>query len=271
MTEVPIGRWDLVHLLLSVEDRPRSSRDGADLDAVLRRAVAALAALPEPPAIEVPAPWTAPLLVEGHPCWVMETVSWLLVAGGRCVLVDVPPHPRRLAERIAELGVVPAAIVLTHGHLDHAGGVAELLAALEVPVPVHVHPADRPAVLDPRRAGPLAAAVAGDSPPADAVVDHRPVALGPAVLTPIFVPGHTRGSTVVVVEGTSRPLILSGDVLFAGGAGRCDLHGADAALAGRSLRQLLAGLPDDTVVLPGHGPLTTAGTERPRPPLLRAV
>ncbi|MFP5376730.1 MAG: hypothetical protein ACLGIO_08125, partial [Acidimicrobiia bacterium] len=73
MSDVAIDRWDLLHLLLSVERRDRTGADARDLAAVVSRAVAALADEPPAPPIPVPDVWTAPLLVEGHPGWIMET------------------------------------------------------------------------------------------------------------------------------------------------------------------------------------------------------
>ena len=154
-------------------------------------------------------------------------------------------------------------MALTHGHADHTGGVAALLEAVGRPVPVHVHPADRELVLhrDPDDAVDAAVARLG-TPPAELLVPHTTLWLGDVAIRPVRVPGHTRGSTCLVVEGTARPLLLTGDALFAGGTGRCDLPGGRRPLAERSLRELLVLLDDDVVVLPGHGPITTVGAER---------
>lgn len=102
-------------------------------------------------------------------------------------------------------------------------------------------------------------------PPEDALVpllDGDVVGAGGTTLRAVHTPGHTSGSTCLVVEGGARPLLVGGDILFAGGTGRCDLPGASRTQAEASLRALLAGLADETVVLPGHGGLTTAGDER---------
>ncbi len=263
MTEIGIDRWDLIHLLLSIDDRPRGARDGRDLTGVVTRAVDSLSSASPLPRIDVPAAWTAPLRVEGHPTWIMETNSWLLIGGGECVVVDVPPEPRALIDRMDELGVVPTAIVLTHGHLDHVGGVADLLAAFGTPIPVHVHPGDAGAVARPESGGALVAALRGlVGAPASSLVGHASLTLAGVTISPLRAPGHTIGSTCLLVEGTARPLLLSGDILFAGGVGRCDLTTGRPALAEQSLRHLLNDLDDDVVVLPGHGGLTTVGTER---------
>lgn len=79
----------------------------------------------------------------------------------------------------------------------------------------------------------------------------------------VHTPGHTPGSTCLLVDGGTRPLLVSGDTLFAsGGTGRCDLPGGSRPLAEKSLHSVLAPLDDETLVLPGHGTTTTVGRER---------
>ena len=266
--DVSLGAWDLRHLLLSLEDRPRDRPDRDDLEGVVARAVTALAAVPLRPTIKVPRTATAPALVHGIPLWLFETNAWLLApagAGGDCVIVDVPPAPARLAERLRRLRLRPAAIVVTHAHSDHAGGVAELLDLLGLDVPVHVHPADRELVLHPELDGVLARTCPEVRPvPVRALVDFPDgdeLAIGGLTLRARHVPGHTAGSTCLLVEGGTIPLLFTGDTLFAGGTGRCDLPGGSRSLADASLRALLETVPADTLVLPGHGGTTTVGQE----------
>lgn len=265
---VSVDPWDLRHLLLSLDDRPRSPEDARDLDAVVRRAVDALTLVPPRPPMEVPALLTAPIVVEGIPLWLFETNSWLVAPegpGGDCIVIDVPPSPDALIDRIEVLALRPVAVLVTHAHLDHACGVGALLAALPGPVPAFLHPADR-LVLRREGKGVLArASPIGCRASARALLPLDEVgvlAVGPATVRPIHTPGHTPGSTCFLVEGGARPLLVTGDVLFAGGTGRCDRAAGSRSTAQASLRALLAQLPDETVVLPGHGPLTTVGGER---------
>lgn len=266
--DISLDAWDLRHVLLSLEDGPRDRPDRDDLDGVVGRAVAALATVPQRLTIEVPRTATAPALVEGVPLWLFETNAWLLApagVGGDCVIVDVPPAPARLARRLQRLHLRPVAIVLTHAHFDHTGGVAALLETLGAAVPVYVHPDDREQVLHPELDGVLARWCADVRPaPAGALVDFADgdeLSVGGSTLRARHVPGHTAGSTCVVVDGGAAPLLFTGDTLFAGGTGRCDLPGGSRSRADASLRALLETLPADSVVLPGHGGITTVGAE----------
>jgi glyoxylase-like metal-dependent hydrolase (beta-lactamase superfamily II) len=267
--DVSLGAWDLRHLLLSLEDRPRDRPERDDLDGVVARAVAALGAVPQRPPIEVPRAATAPALVDGLPLWLFETNAWLLApagAGGECVIVDVPPAPGCLVERLRRLRLRPVAVVLTHAHPDHAGGVAALLDAGGGAVPDNVHPDDRALIRHPELEGVLARCCPDVRPaPAGALVDFADgdeLRVGGLTLRARHVPGHTAGSTCLLVESAAAPLLFTGDTLFAGGTGRCDLPGGSRPLADSSLRALLKALPADTVVLPGHGGVTTVGAER---------
>ncbi|UOX93253.1 MBL fold metallo-hydrolase [Amycolatopsis sp. FBCC-B4732] len=183
------------------------------------------------------------MLVVGFGSGPLQANCYLLAeaAGGPCVVVDPGQEVAApLAAALAEHRLVPAALVATHGHPDHVASAASLSA--EHGVPLHLHPAD--ADLHDGASVPLEAGTF-----AGLEIDVRPA------------PGHTPGSVVLVLEtAEGGRLALTGDTLFAGSVGRGDVAEA--------VRELVASLPDDTVVLPGHGPATTIGRERAGNPFL---
>ncbi len=171
----------------------------------------------------------------------LENNVYVVACGrtGRSVVIDAAAEPERIV--VAAAGTTPIAVLTTHGHHDHVGAAAEVCRALGVPF--RIHAAD--------------AALAG-LPPDLAIEDEDEIAVGELSVRALHTPGHTPGSTCFLV-GTQ---LFSGDTLFPGGPGAT----GDAAAFSRvidSLRTRLFTLPDDTVVLPGHGLDTTIGTERP--------
>ncbi|MDT7801443.1 MAG: hydroxyacylglutathione hydrolase [Actinomycetota bacterium] len=182
------------------------------------------------------------MLVVGFGSGPLQANCYLLAAaaGGPCLVVDPGQEAAApLAAALAEHRLVPAALVATHGHPDHVASAASLPAG-----PLHLHPAD--ASLYDGESVPLEE---GTQTFAGLDVDVR------------HTPGHTPGSVVLsVTSAEGGRIALTGDTLFAGSVGRGDVTA--------SLRDLLAGFPDDTVVLPGHGPATTIGRERAGNPFL---
>ena len=178
----------------------------------------------------------------------------ILSDGGRAWIVDPGQEAGRIADLLARKGLVPAAILLTHAHFDHIGAVPGLLAAFpglpvfvgerDVPMmPPDYPPVKRPANLRAIPASEHAATLEG----LDAEI--------------VETPGHTPGGVCYYFPG--ERLLLSGDTLFAGSVGRTDLPGGDMPTLVASLKRLAA-LPDDTLVIPGHGPHTTIGAEKAR-------
>lgn len=186
----------------------------------------------------------------------------LLAHAGRAWIVDPGQEAERIVELLEGNGLEPAAVLLTHAHFDHVGGIPGLQKAFPG-LPVYMHPKDRPVLTHPMNQFPP------DYPAIGAplnLADATEFAdIGACV---IETPGHTPGG--VCYHFAEDGLLLSGDTLFAGSVGRTDLPGGDMPTLMGSLKKLTA-LPDDTLVIPGHGPHTTIGAERRGNPFLRTI
>lgn len=185
----------------------------------------------------------------------LETNCWLVSGDGqRLVVVDPAGEPVRLLQIIGERSV--EAIVLTHGHFDHIGAVAALAA--QTGAPVAVHEADAGAISSADRNGGRVFGFDVEAPAPDRLLADGDVVKAAGVeLAVLHTPGHTPGSICLFGSGH----LFSGDTLFSGSVGRTDFEGGDPKAMARSIARL-AGLPDDTLVHPGHGPDTTIGRER---------
>ncbi|POR53244.1 MBL fold metallo-hydrolase [Bosea psychrotolerans] len=184
--------------------------------------------------------------------WCTKTMQAAIVDPGG----DVPQIQRALDE----LSVTPVAIWLTHGHIDHAGGAADLADALSVPV-VGPHQADK-FLLDDLPTSGLRFDMRGIRPvtPTRWLAEGDEVAVGEVTFSVAHVPGHTPGH-VTFFQKDLR-FLLAGDTLFAGSVGRTDFpYGSHETLIAGIKAKLLP-LGDDVQFLPGHGPASTLGEER---------
>jgi hydroxyacylglutathione hydrolase len=224
------------------------------------------------------------LLVTGFPAEAFGTNCYVLATGPgeQCLIVDPGIGVLdRLDEVLAQHRLHPAAVLLTHGHLDHTFSVAPVCGARGITA--YVHPSDREMLADPAKGmGPgLTEMFGGRLPytePDDVaeLTDGAALALAGLEITVDHAPGHTGGSVMFRVpaagtEWAADQVCLSGDVLFAGSIGRTDLPGGSHETMLASLRYKILPLADDTVVLPGHGPATTIGRERASNPYLREL
>jgi glyoxylase-like metal-dependent hydrolase (beta-lactamase superfamily II) len=186
-------------------------------------------------------------------------------AAAECVIIDPGEDAESgIEEILAQHRLKPIAVLLTHGHIDHVWSVAPVCGAKDIPA--WIHPEDREMLTDPGRA--FGRPIFGGltlSEPDDVreLADGEPVTLGGLTFTVNHTPGHTRGS----VTFQAAENLFSGDLLFAGSIGRTDLPGGDDAQMRDSLARTMT-LPDETIVLPGHGPRTTIGKERTTNPFL---
>jgi len=156
-------------------------------------------------------------------------------------------------------------IVITHAHIDHVGGAMKLRAATKAPILLNQNDYALLKMLD------MQAAWIGVSSPGEVAIDQsittgETIAAGSCTAQVLHTPGHTEGS-ICLYFPTEKKLV-AGDTLFAGSIGRTDLPGGSMQKIMRSLHDTVLALPDDTVVVPGHGPLTTIGEERDSNPFL---
>lgn len=214
------------------------------------------------------------MLVEGFPLWFFETNCWVVAPGedGPCVVIDAPPDPDAIAIRLARHRLEPVALLVTHGHLDHVGGVGRLVETF--PMPVYVHDLDRRHVLDPSAQARILVRdpmVFPVPPDVRSLSDGDVLELGELRLRAVHTPGHTPGSTCFLLDDSSPiegDLLFSGDHLFAGSVGRTDMPGGSWDDLMRSMREKVMTLPPETRVAPGHGPATTIGRELATNPFL---
>ena len=182
----------------------------------------------------------------------------ILSESGKAWIVDPGQEAGRIIDLLAKKGLEPAAVLLTHAHFDHISGIPGLLAKFPE-LPVYVHEQDAQMFGHPLNQ--LPPEYPSFARPKNIIVFRSTFNLQPSTLNfeVIETPGHTPGG--VCYYFPKDKLLLSGDTLFAGSVGRTDLPGGDMATLMDSLQKLVA-LPDDTLVIPGHGMHTTIAAEK---------
>lgn len=202
--------------------------------------------------------------ISAYPVGPFQANTYLVVdeTEGVAALVDCGDEGARLARLVRDTGVRLQAIWLTHAHLDHVAGIAELKR--DLPVPVYLHPLDVPVYLAASRQAELFGLRIDQPPPPDApFADGQRLELGSLRFEVMHAPGHAPGHVVIHGHGVA----FVGDCLFAGSVGRTDLPMCNGADLAHSLERI-AELPSETVIYPGHGVPSTIGRERADNPFL---
>ena len=182
-----------------------------------------------------------------------------------CWVVDCGMDPDPMIRSIEAGGLEPRGIFLTHCHWDHIGGIEAFFARFGV-LPMRVHPVELAWNRDPRSNLSAMSGWPCIAPEPDLTYeDGARLDFGGSVWRVLHLPGHSPGSVGLLDEVSGT--LIAGDTLFAGSIGRVDFPTSDEAAMKSSLARLMT-LPDETTVLPGHGPKTSIGMERLRNPFL---
>ena len=201
--------------------------------------------------------------------------------GAECVIVDPGVGASSgVRQLVAANGLIPAGVLLTHGHVDHIASAAQL--ADEWGIPAWIHVDDRELLTDPAaglgaETAPLLNQLLGGRPltePKDLRFFESGVDVAGLTFDVIHAPGHRPGCvmlrTALPNHDLADQVVFSGDVLFAGSVGRTDLPGGDHAVMIDTLRGPVLGLSDTSAILPGHGQQTPMARERSANPYLQA-
>jgi glyoxylase-like metal-dependent hydrolase (beta-lactamase superfamily II) len=218
------------------------------------------------------------VLVAGFPAGAFAANCYLVAPGPgeECVIIDPGQDAERgIEELLDRYRLKPIAALLTHGHVDHMWSVAPVCGAKGIPA--YIHPDDRDMLSDPAKGMSLMAKqqflggmTFAEPDDVRQLSDGEVVPLGGLEFKIGHTPGHTQGSVTFRSGAEDLDALFTGDLLFAGSIGRTDLPGGDHAAILRSLARTLT-LPDETIVLPGHGPQTTIGDERRTNPFLTGL
>ncbi|MFZ0631311.1 MAG: MBL fold metallo-hydrolase [Acidobacteriaceae bacterium] len=187
-------------------------------------------------------------------------------ASGEAMVVDPGDNIPQILALLAKHKLTLKQIVVTHGHIDHVGGALQLKRATGAPILMNQNDLPQLEMMD-VQAGWLGVAAPEVAPPDLSADDSMTAGISGHTAQILHTPGHTQGS--ICLHFAPDDLLLAGDTLFAGSIGRTDLPGGDGRQLLQSIHNRLLVLPEETLVIPGHGPKTTIGEERQANPFLR--
>ncbi len=185
---------------------------------------------------------------------------------GEAIVIDPGDEVGRIHKRLTELGLKLKQILVTHAHIDHVGGALKLKRLTGAPILLNEYDLPLLKMME-MQAGWVGIETPETAPPDASLTDGLVVGLERYPATVLHTPGHTQGS--VCLHFAPLNMLIAGDTLFAGSIGRTDLPGGNSRQILDSIHSRLLALPEETRVLPGHGPPTTIGEERYNNPFLR--
>jgi glyoxylase-like metal-dependent hydrolase (beta-lactamase superfamily II) len=184
---------------------------------------------------------------------------------GEAIVIDPGDEVGRIYSRLSGHGLKLKQILITHAHIDHVGGALKLKALTGAPIFLNENDLPLLAMMT-KQAAWLGVETPETAPPDESLSDGKVVGLEHYPAQVLHTPGHTQGS--VCLHFAPLKMVIAGDTLFAGSIGRTDLPGGNSEQILESIEARLMTLPDETKVLPGHGPITTIGAERKTNPFL---
>ncbi len=186
---------------------------------------------------------------------------------GEAIVIDPGEEIGRIQKRLAVHRLELKQILVTHGHIDHIGGALKLKRLTGAPIYLNEGDLEQLALMQ-EQANWLGVETPEMAPPDESLADGRTVGLSSYPASVLHTPGHTQGS--ICLHFAPLKLLVAGDTLFAGSIGRTDLPGGNYDQIIDSIHTRLLTLPDETKVVPGHGPSSTIGTERRSNPFIRS-
>lgn len=207
------------------------------------------------------------MILEGFPTGLLQGNCF--IAGcevtKEAMIVDPGDDAAKILAVLEEKGLTAKLIVLTHEHIDHIGAVDAVRQATNAPVAMHPSAYEYTAYQSQAAMMWLGRSMPRMNEPEMWLEEGQEISVGTLKFQVLFCPGHSPGHICLYGEG----VLFSGDVLFQLSIGRFDLPGGDGHQLFRSIRDKLFILPDDTLVLPGHGPTTTIGQEKEQNPFIK--
>jgi hydroxyacylglutathione hydrolase len=182
------------------------------------------------------------------------------------IVIDPGDEVARIHHRLIALGLKLKQILVTHAHIDHVGGALRLKRLTGAPILLNENDLTLLNMMETQAAW-LGVATPETAAPDESLAEGQRVGLASYPAHVLHTPGHTQGS--VCLHFAPLNMVITGDTLFAGSIGRTDLPGGDAHQILSSIHARLLTLPDETKVLPGHGPVTTIAAERRSNPFLQ--